>query len=106
MEQFVKCVNNDYNVHLTIGKKYEVLGHEKYMTMVKNDMGNEAYYNNERFSPCEEKEGKENNIHDKLNSLKDLVLFMANKQTTTDIEEFDILKNLIDNVEKTFQETE
>lgn len=51
MTQFVKCIKDDYNVHFTIGKKYEVLGREKYMTMVKNDIGNESYYNNERFSP-------------------------------------------------------
>ena len=71
--------------------------------MIKGENGNSTYYCNERFSSPEE---EENTIHDKLNSLKDLVLFIANKQTTSDIEEFDILKNLIDNVEKTFQETE
>ena len=74
MKQFVKCINNDcVQDVLIVDKKYKVLGRDGNTVIIKDENGNTTCYNNERFSPCVE--DKENNIHDKLNSLKDLVLF-------------------------------
>lgn len=44
------------------------------------------------------------NIEDKLEALKDLVLYMADKVTSNSIEDYENLLKLIDNVKEQFPE--
>lgn len=102
MTQYVKCIDNSHMLDsLTVGKKYKVINIDIYDNdvMIMDDNENSTYYSINRFSFI-----KEDNIsiEEKLNSLKDLLIFLANKQTTSNLEEYETLKNLINEVEEKF----
>lgn len=101
MTEFARCINNDYvSKELTIDKLYKVYTSDSDMILIEDDTNTKIYYNIDRFSIQEYSD--DYLLNRKLNALKDLVLFLANKQTTKDLEEYEVLKNLINEVEEKF----
>lgn len=108
MTRYAKCIDNSYvEDALTVGKKYKILDNYDGDIMIKDNNGNNTYYCSERFAFVENNEeqsevNEKHSVDSKLNSLKELVLFLANRQENRDLEEYETLKNLISEVEEQF----